>query len=136
MDLYSFCNAQHLVFRFNDLIAKNSILQQFLENENFNTHANNLIALKDLESDLVKLEVCLKDTAQEKEEVSADVAELQHHIKLWTSKIAFEKQTQVLHMVVNIFRFRNAPDLLVCLLMLSMSSDIPLWWFNTHRTPS
>ena len=83
------------VFRFNDLIAKNSILQQFLENENFNTHTNNLIALKDLEANLVKLEVSLKDTAKEKDEVSADVAELQHHIKLWISKIAFEKQTQV-----------------------------------------
>ncbi|KAI5056554.1 hypothetical protein GOP47_0028372 [Adiantum capillus-veneris] len=83
-----------LIVRFNDLIAKNTTLQQFLENENFNTQTSIVLSLKDLENDLVQLEVCLKDTAKERDEVNEEVAELQHHVKLWTTKIAFEKQTQ------------------------------------------
>ncbi|KAH7443719.1 hypothetical protein KP509_02G048000 [Ceratopteris richardii] len=83
-----------LIVRFNDLIAKNTTLQQFLENENFNTQTSIMLSLKDLEKGLVQMDLSLKDAAKERDEVNEEVAELQHHVKLWTTKIAFEKQTQ------------------------------------------
>ncbi|BBM97922.1 hypothetical protein MPTK1_1g09480 [Marchantia polymorpha subsp. ruderalis] len=85
---------QGVILRLNDMVAKNSTLEELLKNENANMQAANYAHLKDLGRDLVALEEKIREMTAEKSYANKHLDELEHHAMLWKYKITFELKTQ------------------------------------------
>jgi len=81
--------------RLNDLISKNACLQQTLGEDNENLQIDHYIALKDMASETMQLQVELEEFQNEKEYASRHMSQLEHHVLLWKYKISYELQIQV-----------------------------------------
>ncbi|KAH8951093.1 hypothetical protein BDL97_09G007900 [Sphagnum fallax] len=85
---------QNLIIRLNDLISKNVCLQQTLGEDNENLQIDHYIALKDMASETMQLQVELEEFQNEKEYASRHMSQLEHHVLLWKYKISYELQIQ------------------------------------------
>lgn len=80
--------------KLNDLIAKNSSLQEKISNHNFGMEQEFVEELKELEADSIKSETHFQSLKAEKQQLLDEIVEIERQAMLWEKKIQLEKETQ------------------------------------------
>eukprot|EP00968_Pinguiococcus_pyrenoidosus_P014777 scaffold1350_cov249-Pinguiococcus_pyrenoidosus.AAC.3 len=80
--------------RLNDLIGKNSTMQQAIKNDNFVLEREFVESLKELEQESSELEQRTRKAREEKSQISTEIVEAERQLLLWEKKIELEKETK------------------------------------------
>ena len=80
--------------RLNAQIAKNSGLENALQNDNFNLENEIIAELKEMEENATRLESQIDAEREEKRNVLSDIIEAEREIMLWERRLQLEEEMQ------------------------------------------